>query len=185
MKTTNVLAKELNYDHYEEGEYDRDIKAQIWGYEKMHEKVLEVLKSSFNSRDKLSFLELGIGTGNTTLNVIKEFPNFASYLGVDFSHSMLEGARNKLSKNIQLVLKDFSDMEFPENQDVVFTVIGFHHQTSEGKKLVIKKAYECLNEGGLLIIADLTKWQNPELEAKYAEMQDNYTSEHARDEKSD
>ena len=160
---TNVKPEELNYHHYSTEQYDRDIINSIPSYEILHNKITKIVKK-LPPNPKI--LELGVGTGNTTLAVAKNTKN-ADFILVDFSKRMLDGAKEKLSAlNCTYILEDYSKMEFPQNLDAVICVIGFHHQESDNdKKQMILKIYSSLKRGGLFILGDLMTYENEELAA--------------------
>lgn len=160
---TNVNPDELNYDHYETEKYDDDIVRSIPGHEEMHQHIEQIIKKNYSSRRKVRVLELGIGTGLTAVRILKILPG-AEYTAVDFSNQMLAGARQHLSQyNVTFVNGDYSQINLPENNDLVVSVIGIHHQeTDDDKKRLFQRIYNSLNDTGAFIFGDLVTHRNPE-----------------------
>ena len=70
--------------------------------------ALELLK------DKSSVLDIGCGTGQHLVYILKEFPNIRA-VGVDYTQPMLEIAAQKLSHKATLIHADIREIAFPEN----------------------------------------------------------------------
>lgn len=122
----------FNYTDQEAIQYDTIIEHQIPCYREMH----KVIRDSFPYDDELSelhYLELGIGTGNLTQNIIEGHPNIFVD-GYDISPRMLEIACDKMQDcqgRIHFHCEDVFDAEFAgsyhaasiflcENQEYIF-----------------------------------------------------------------
>jgi len=183
-KTTNVSPDELNYDSYETEKYDSDIVKSIPGHVELHKKIKEIFSDYSKNKKVKKILELGIGTGLTSEKILKIIPN-AKLIGVDFSKTMLDGAKKRLSKyDVKFIQGDYSEINFENDFDVVISVIGIHHQNNSGKKDLFKKIYDVLKQNGIFIFGDLVTYKD-EKEAAYNDAKHYaYLSEHAEDEKS-
>ena len=154
---TNVKPEDLNYHRYSSTVYDRDIRAVIPGHKELHRKIQMLLKPY--SKKHPDILELGIGTGLTAASVLKSVPE-ANYTGIDFSRTMLNGAKRRLSKKyrIKFILGDYSFMKFPKS-DIIISVIGIHHQTNQSKRAIFRKIFKALRPGGVFIFSDLVTYR--------------------------
>ena len=163
--STNVKPDELNYDHYAEDKYDRDIVNSIPGHEELHKKIDEVIDRDFKGK-KIKILELGIGTGLTALRILRRLYH-PIYTAVDFSETMLNNAKRKLSRwDLTYILGDYSKIELPRNNNLVVSVIGIHHQeTDKDKQNLFKRIYESLSDNGAFIFGDLVTWRYQETAA--------------------
>src|SRR3989338_9657914 len=160
---TNVKPDELNYDHYETKKYDEDIVRSIPGHEELHRHIDQIIQKDYISRGKVKVLELGVGTGLTAERILRQMPN-VEYTAVDFSEQMLVGARRRLSQyNVTFVNGDYSQIDLPNDNDLVVSVVGIHHQeTDDDKKSLFQRIYDSLNETGAFIFGDLITYRNPE-----------------------
>jgi len=166
MKTTNVKANNLNYDHYETKKYDNDIERVIPGHKEMHREIKKIVIDYKKNNSVNKIADLGTGTGITAELVMKLNPN-AKLIANDFSKRMIQGAKRRLSKyNVNYIFGDFSEINFGDNFDIVMTIIGLHHQNTEGKKKVFHKIYDSLKKGGVFILGDLVTYKNKQ-EAAY------------------
>ena len=182
---TNVKPDELNYDHYETQKYDDDIVRSIPGHEELHKHIDQIVQRDYSSKDRVKVLELGVGTGLTAERILRQMPN-AEYTAVDFSEQMLAGARRRLSQyNVTFVNGDYSQIDLPNDNDLVVSVVGIHHQeTDDDKKSLFQRIYDSLNETGAFIFGDLVTYRNPEEAAINEARHFHHLVENARDEES-
>ncbi len=155
---TNVAANELNYDKYTSDKYDLDIVNSIPYHKEVHELIAKFIRENYESNEKYEIIDLGVGTGITSKIIQELLPN-STFDVVDFSNQMLEGAKKKLGlKNVNYIAGDYSTLKFDKKYDVVISVIGLHHQTHEGKKIMFQKIHEMLKPKGVFIFADLVTY---------------------------
>lgn len=161
-KTTNVKPSDLNYDKYAAAQYDRDIVNSIPFHQELHAAIQRFIEENYATFDELRILDLGVGTGITSALVRSLLPQ-AIFHVVDFSEKMMEGAREKLGKDdVRYTVGDYSQMELGMGEyDIVLSVIGLHHQTDEGKRLMFSKISKALKlNGGVFIFGDLMTHRN-------------------------
>lgn len=115
-----------------------------------------------------NFIDLGCGTGNVSLSILKGAPNSKVFL-VDGSPAMLDIASNKIRKSlgkgrllggkaVNLEEKDWYD-GIDEKFSVVVTAFALEHLKERDYKRVIKKCRELLEPGGVLISVE---WSDDE-----------------------
>ena len=182
--TTNVNANELNYDSYETEKYDLDIVRSIPGHVKLHKKITKILMKHSQETKIKKILELGIGTGLTSEKIFKIIPN-TQLIAIDFSKTMLEGAKKRLSQhNVKFIKGDYSKLEFEKNIDIIISVIGIHHQNNDGKKKLFKKIFKSLKKKGIFIFGDLVTYKD-QIKAAYNDAKHYaYLVKNAQDEES-
>lgn len=157
---TNVAANELNYDKYTSDKYDLDIVNSIPHHKEIHELIAKFIRENYDSNEKYDVIDLGVGTGITSKLIQELLPN-SVFDVVDFSEQMLSGAKKKLGdKNVSYVLGDYSKIKFDKKYDGVISVIGLHHQTHKGKKLMFQKIHEMLKLKGVFIFSDLVTYDD-------------------------
>jgi len=166
---TNVKPDDLNYDHYETEKYDWEIRDSIPGYEELHKNIDDIITKCFTEttvryfthRGRIQILELGLGTGLTALQILQKLPS-AKYTAFDFSKNMLDGARKRLfGYDVTFIEGDYSRLELPQNNDLVVSVIGIHHQEMDkDKKSLFQKIYDSLDENGSFIFGDLVTYRD-------------------------
>lgn len=183
--STNVKPEDLNYDHYETEKYDREIRGSIPGYKELHKHIDDIITKYFTHRGRIQVLELGVGTGLTALQVLQKLPS-ATYFAVDFSKTMLDGARKRLSGyDITFIEGDYSQLELPQNNNLVVSVIGIHHQkTNRDKKSLFQKIYQSIAEDGSFIFGDLVTYKDRTEAALNEARHYHHLVEHAENEES-
>jgi tRNA (cmo5U34)-methyltransferase len=114
---------------------------------------------------ELNFLDLGVGTGQTSLFVLEEFPR-ASLIGVDLSAAMLEVAHRRLARydgRVRLVQSDFCKADFASLGapfDCVFSAASIHNCLDEDKRALFAKIAGALKPGGCFVNADFFKFES-------------------------
>ena len=184
MKTTNVEASNLNYDNYETEKYDADIRRVIPGHENLHNEIENFLKDYIASHEVHKIADLGVGTGLTAEKILKFSPS-AKLIAIDFSDQMIDGAKKRLGNfDVDYQFGDYSEMDLEKDFDVITSVIGVHHQNTEGKKKVFKKVFDSLKDGGVFIFGDLVTYRDKEEAAANDAKHYHHLVENAEDEKS-
>lgn len=180
---TNVKPSELNYDKYTTDKYDQDIINSIPFHKELHEHISDFVKSSFDFAKEYVVLDLGTGTG-ITAKLIQDLLPKAKIDAVDFSEQMIAGAKKKLGdKNVRYLFGDYADMTFDKQYDIVVSVIGIHHQNTEGKQKLFGKIYSLLKQGGVFIFGDLATYADSHEAARNNALHYYHLVEHATDEK--
>lgn len=183
MKTTNVKASDLNYDHYSTEKYDQDIINSIPSHRELHEEISNFITSKLDSNKEYKVLDLGVGTGITSKLIQGLLPN-AKFDVIDFSSKMLQGAKEKLGKkNARYIKGDYAELKFDQKYDIIVSVIGIHHQNHTGKKKLFKKIHALLNPGGVFIFGDLVTYRDKKTAALNQALHFHHLVEKAVDEK--
>ncbi|MDD5162688.1 MAG: methyltransferase domain-containing protein [Candidatus ainarchaeum sp.] len=158
--TTNVNPEDLNYHHHSARRYDAEIVDSIPFYNEIHKIIQNFISENFEVNKNYSILDLGVGTGFTSKIFLDLLPN-SELDAVDFSRNMLKGAKKRLGKErVNFIFGDYSKLKFGKKYDIVVSVLGMHHQTNFGKKLVFKKIYSMLKPKGIFIFGDLVTHKN-------------------------
>src|SRR3989338_8523010 len=182
---TNVRPDELNYDHYDTRKYDEDIIRSIPGHVELHQHIDQIVQRDYVPRGKAKVLELGVGTGLTAERILRKLPN-ADYTAVDFSEQMLAGARRRLSQyDVTFVNGDYSQIDLPNDNDLVVSVVGIHHQeTDDDKRSLFQRVYNSLNKTGAFIFGDLVTYRDSTEAALNEAKHFHHLVENAQDEES-
>ena len=119
-----------------------------------------------------SILDLGCGAGNQTLNLLRVFPDADCTL-LDISPAMLERAAERVgsvaSGRVTLVEGDLRSVTLPERSfDVVVAAAVLHHLRSDAEwTAVFSHIRGLLKDGGVLLVSDLIRHENPAVEAVF------------------
>lgn len=164
METNLLHVADLNYDHYCQRVYDDDIVRAIPGHVAMHRHIAKAVRDTKNLWTKnrpIRILDLGAGTGLTSAVIYQALP-FARFTLLDFSQNMLRGAKQRLADApfVSYVHADYSVWEPSQSFDIIVSVVGIHHQTTEGKWLLFERIAEWLEPDGIFIFGDLFTYRN-------------------------
>jgi ubiquinone/menaquinone biosynthesis C-methylase UbiE len=110
-------------------------------------------------REAGSGLELGCGTGNLSLRLVRELPH-ADLTFVDASSDMIELSRARISggepstrQRLKFVTRKFEDLDFPdESFDLVVSSISLHHV--DDKRTLYERLHAMLRPAGRFCFAD-------------------------------
>ena len=104
---------------------------------------------SYISKNNPSVLEVGCGYGREAKEILKLTNR---YLGIDISEEMVKMAKREVP-NGNFVVADIDDYIFPKDIDIIFSFASLLHSDKEHLKLILERAYEALNEGGIFYIS--------------------------------
>ena len=97
------------------------------------------------------FLDLGTGAGRL-ISLLKPLRPAAEFVGLDFSPTMLEAARDVFSndRSVTIIAHDF-DNELPAlgRFDAVISSFAIHHLVHEHKRALYQQIFEILSPGGI------------------------------------
>lgn len=133
--------------------YDSERRDLIPCFDDFYGVAIEIL--DFNG-DAPKVLDLGAGTGILTKFLLEKYPK-AEVTLVDLSENMLNIAQKRFDGNcnINYLKSDFLKAEFNTKFDIVMSSLAIHHLTSDEKQKLYKKYIDLLNDGGIIVNADL------------------------------
>jgi len=132
-------------------------EALIANHEYIQDTLATTLSNSIQGTARL--VEIGTGTGFTTLKVADELPT-ANIMAVDTSNKRLDRARYRLKdlgERVLYVNDDFAKISADTEEDLVdgiFTAFALHNLPLEDRMKVLKQAHSLLKPSGIFIDAD-------------------------------
>ena len=129
-----------------------------------------------------SILDIGCGAGNQTLNLLRVFPDADCTL-LDISPAMLARAAERVGAvaagRVALVEGDFRNAELPKEKfDLAIAAAVLHHLRDDGDwRLGFAKIHSLLKPGGVLLVSDLIRHENPKIEALFKVRQEAFLRE--------
>jgi len=152
-------------------EYDIKIEKTIPKYQEIQDVIVSLLP--FKKSAAIKVLDLGIGTGNLSLKVLKQFPK-AKIVGIDKDGEMLKVASKKLkrlSPKIELIKGDFSDSFLKRKYNAIISLLSIHHLTNFQKRKLFKQIYQNLKPKGIFVNGDFVISDSKYINGKSAEME--------------
>ena len=106
-------------------------------------------------------LDCGCGTAPMLTLLHKKYPE-KHYTGIDLTPKMIEVAKTKKMKGVELIVGDCENLPFDENSfDAVICCQSFHHYPNVQD--FFNSVYRVLRPGGRLILRDMTMSTAPVL----------------------
>lgn len=147
--------------------YDDHMRQSVASFERFYTLVSRPIRET---RDSISVLDLGCGTGLELESVFKKAPN-ARITGIDLSANMLSELERKYAGfkgQITLVNASYKNVAFPEGSyDYAISVMSFHHYLHVRKRRLYEKIRRSLKGGGVYIEGDYVV--SPESERQHLE----------------
>ena len=151
----------------EAGRYDDVIRRRAPLYNEIQTLMVSLLP--FSKKEYLRVLDLGCGTGGTSVALLKEFP-LSRVTGIDSSSDMLAVAAAKVKQTtwrINFICRDIKEVGAYSNTpvqgpvasgeggfDAIISAFSLHFLTEDEKKALFSKCYEALKPGGIFIDAE-------------------------------
>lgn len=163
---TRVMRREFDR---EASQYDRTARASMPGYSDLHRTLIWGIP--FVSTRSFRVLELGVGTGTLTAQILEGFPQ-AQLTAIDLSPRMITRARAKLRPyrdRVDLVAGDLGTFE-EAPYDVVVSSLAIHHLSDGEKWRLFRRVFRCLSPGGYFGDADDHLPEDPIFDTRYAQI---------------
>ena len=151
----------------EAGRYDDVIKKRVPLYNEIQTLMVSLLP--FSKKEYLRVLDLGCGTGGTSVTLLKEFP-LARVTGIDSSSDMLAIAAARVKQTtwrIDFICRDIKEVGAYSTTpvqgsggsdeggfDAIISAFSLHYLNEDEKRALFSKCYSALKPGGMLIDAE-------------------------------
>ena len=152
---------EKRFKAIEAGRYDDVIKKRVPLYNEIQTLMVSLLP--FSKKEYLRVLDVGCGTGETSVGLLKEFP-LSRVTGIDGSQDMLDVAAAKVKQTtwrIDFICQDIrvAGGQWPvvrgeEEFDVIISAFSLHYLNEDEKKALLSKCRDALKPGGIFIDAE-------------------------------
>ena len=154
---------EKRFKAIEVGRYDDVIKKRVPLYNEIQTLMVSLLP--FSKKEYLRVLDVGCGTGETSVGLLKEFP-LSRVTGIDGSQDMLDEAAAKVKQTtwrIDFICQDMKACIYPLPQgegqgeggfDAIISAFSLHYLNEDEKKALLSKCRDALKPGGIFIDAE-------------------------------
>lgn len=134
--------------------FDTHVRKSIPLYEEIQRMVVDM--SGWFIRDGSTIYDIGSSTGETIFHLHKKHltKHNVRYTGIDSSEGMIKKAQEKITaKNVYFLHQDVAKTIFKE-ADLIISLFTMHFLSEDKRMRVLQKAYQCLRQGGALIIVE-------------------------------
>ncbi len=136
-------------------DYDSFAHAAIIDYDDIINSIKDIARLYLKKSSKPKVLDLGTGTGNSSLAILEVFPH-ARLTGLDVSQKMVERIRERMKRfDYRAICGDVLGIKFKGEFDLAISSIVYHHLDDRSKARGYKKVFNALKKGGLFILADI------------------------------
>ncbi|MGH2754395.1 MAG: class I SAM-dependent methyltransferase [Actinomycetota bacterium] len=144
--------------HFTPDDYLDLMHAEVPAYEELQERVATASEGLAVER----ILELGTGTGETSLRVLRRYPE-ARLTGIDVSEEMLAAADRFLpSDRVDALLVQGIEDRLPEGPfDLVISALAVHHLRGPDKADLFRRVAGTLRPGGRVVLGDVVEPADP------------------------
>jgi tRNA (cmo5U34)-methyltransferase len=142
-------------------DYDRARRQLVPCFDEFYDAIIDRLT------DPASILDLGCGTGLSSLFLADAFPQAQLEL-VDVSDAMLDQARDRLGENrFTYTISDFMELRPSRTFDAVISALAIHHLSHGDKKELFARIHGWIRPGGLFVNADQAAGPNADEDQRY------------------
>lgn len=134
--------------------FDAHVRKSIPLYEEIQRMVVDM--SEWFVRDGSTIYDIGSSTGETILLLHDKHiaKRNVRYIGIDNSGGMVKQAQKKIAaQNVKFLYKDVLKVAFSE-ADLVISLFTMHFLSTAERLQMLQKAYQCLRDGGALIMVE-------------------------------
>jgi len=135
----------------EAANYDDAIRRRIPLYREIQTLMASLLP--FPKKEYLRVLDLGCGTGETSVSLLKEYP-LARVTGIDSSPDMLDVARKKVKHTtwrVDFLCQDIRAFNLEGEFDVIVSGFSLHFLSPDEKEEILRKCLALLKDGGMFM----------------------------------
>ncbi|HEY6724524.1 MAG TPA: class I SAM-dependent methyltransferase [Polyangiaceae bacterium] len=135
--------------------YAGDIRSEVPAYDQLQTAAISAARAAVGAR----VLELGVGTGETTLRLLELHP-LAAVWGIDASAALLDVARARCPR-ARFRVGRMQDALPRGPFDLVLSVLAVHHLHALEKASLFQRVYDVLQPGGMFVLGDLVLVEDP------------------------
>ncbi len=156
------IEKQFQFDDRVASVFDDMLERSVPFYRENIALIVSILSKYLESGDRA--LDLGCSTASLLLQIEKNIPNL-ELLGIDNSEPMLKQAQKKIEafgSKIELHFGDMLEFQIPNSKAVILNyTLQFIRPPK--REEVLKKIFDSLESGGVLILSEKVIFENPKL----------------------
>ena len=168
-RPAKLIEKTRSFNDTVAENFDLHVNQSIPHYSELQNYLVQL--SEWFLKDNETVYDLGCSTGETIKKLLElDISTRTKIIGIDKSKKMLDLAREKIKKvknnNVKVTFEvaDVSSGFELEDCNLVLSTLLFPFLNFDNKKLLLKKIYQSLQEGGALIAVEKVRSRNSTFE---------------------
>jgi len=143
--------------------------------------LIGVLAEKYGQQDTRAY-DLGCSLGASTLQLRRHLPDGCHVIGVDNSEAMVSRCKANLSRDnsaatYEILLKDLRETNI-QNASIVILNFTLQFVPDEQRKNILTHIFEGLNSGGILLLAEKVKFEDPAEQALMTTLHHDFKKQH-------
>ena len=143
--------------------------------------LIGVLAEKYGQQDTRAY-DLGCSLGASTLQLRRHLPNGCHVIGVDNSEAMVSRCKANLSKDnsaatYEILLEDLRETNI-QNASIVILNFTLQFVPDEQRKNILTRIFEGLNSGGILLLAEKVRFEDPAEQALMTTLHHDFKKQH-------
>ena len=143
--------------------------------------LIGVLAEKYGQQDTRAY-DLGCSLGASTLQLRRHLPDGCHVIGVDNSEAMVSRCKANLSRDnsaatYEILLEDLRETNI-QNASIVILNFTLQFVPDEQRKNILTHIYEGLNSGGILLLAEKVKFEDPAEQALMTTLHHDFKKQH-------
>jgi tRNA (cmo5U34)-methyltransferase len=140
-----------------------------------------VLAEKYGQQDTRAY-DLGCSLGASTLQLRRHLPDGCHVIGVDNSEAMVSRCKANLSRDnsaatYEILLEDLRETNI-QNASIVILNFTLQFVPDEQRKNILTHIFEGLNSGGILLLAEKVKFEDPAEQALMTTLHHDFKKQH-------
>jgi tRNA (cmo5U34)-methyltransferase len=143
--------------------------------------LIGVLAEKYGQQDTRAY-DLGCSLGASTLQLRRHLPDGCHVIGVDNSEAMVSRCKANLSRDnsaatYEILLEDLRETNI-QNASIVILNFTLQFVPDEQRKNILTHIFEGLNSGGILLLAEKVKFEDPAEQALMTALHHDFKKQH-------
>ena len=143
--------------------------------------LIGVLAEKYGQQDTRAY-DLGCSLGASTLQLRRHLPDGCHVIGVDNSEAMVSRCKANLSRDhsaatYEILLEDLRETNI-QNASIVILNFTLQFVPDEQRKNILTHIFEGLNSGGILLLAEKVKFEDPAEQALMTTLHHDFKKQH-------
>lgn len=161
---------EWRFDEEVAQNFESHVRKSIPFYEEIQRMIVEM--SEWFVRDNTTVYDIGSATGETISRLsCQHYRKNVNFVGIETSEPMVKVARQKCTApEAHFIHRDAVNVAGFPDASLITVVFTLHFLTRTDRKKLLRKAYQGLIEGGVLIVVDKIQSECPFLEGLWMEL---------------